>query len=278
MPLPLFSHSTMHRPLRPKMTAGRLGPSGFTRQGCASTSTSNLTSTATMSAPPTLTSLFIVNPSLTMAEGIAKKQHVKQLSSLWTPSWCLCRLPRGQCPYRWKHHSRVLLSVRHLMFPLEQKPPVRGTVASALNALSDEPLSAGWLQIDKNCFLFKIILFYFLASVMQPLPLHWQLKRSVSVPKCQFSPAGQSLIPPFLEQFEHNLGQENYIKRLFQPTVAPISALGPNYPRLIGLYWPWFKGAKLNSKIGPYFTHRNGPIFRGAPRASRARELSPKAY
>ena len=82
MPLPLFSHSTMHRPLRPKMTAGRLGPSGFTRQGCASTSTSNLTSTATMSAPPTLTSLFIVNPSLTMAEGIAKKQHVKQLSSL----------------------------------------------------------------------------------------------------------------------------------------------------------------------------------------------------
>ena len=78
----LFSHSTMPRPLRPKMTARRLGPSGFPRQACASTSTSNFTPTATMSAPPTLTSLFIVNPSSTMAEGISKKQHLKQLSSL----------------------------------------------------------------------------------------------------------------------------------------------------------------------------------------------------
>ena len=38
---------------------------------------------------------------------------------------------------------------------------------------------------------------------------------------------------------------------------------GPTSARVIGLYWPWFKGAKLDSKIGPYdFTHGNGPTFR----------------
>ena len=58
--------------------------------------------------------------------------------------------------------------------------------------------------------------------------VHCKLKRSVSAPKCQFSPAGQSLIQPFLEPFEHNLGQKSSIKRLFQPTVGPISALEPN--------------------------------------------------
>ena len=91
---------------------------------------------------------------------------------------------------------------------------------------------------------------------------HWKLERFVSALKCQFSPAGQNLIQPFLEPFEHNLGQKSSIKRLFQPTVGPILALGPNQPSLIGLYWPWFKGAKLDPKIGPYFTHRNGPVFR----------------
>ena len=59
---------------------------------------------------------------------------------------------------------------------------------------------------------------------------HWKLKRSVSAPTCQFSTAGQSLIQPFLEPLEHNLGQKSSIKRLFQPTVGPISALGPNQP------------------------------------------------
>ena len=51
--------------------------------------------------------------------------------------------------------------------------------------------------------------------------LHWKLKRSVSAPKCQFSPAGQSLIQPFLEPFQRNLGRKSYIKRLFQPRVGP---------------------------------------------------------
>ena len=54
---------------------------------------------------------------------------------------------------------------------------------------------------------------------------HWKWKRSVSAPKCQFSPAGQSLIQPFLEPFEHNEGQKSSVKRLFQPKIGPISAL-----------------------------------------------------
>ena len=92
--------------------------------------------------------------------------------------------------------------------------------------------------------------------------MHWKLKRSVSAPKCQFSPAGQSQIQPVLEPLEHNLGQKCSIKRLFQPTVGPISVLGPNQRQLIRLYWPWFKEAKLDSKLGLYFTHQNGPILR----------------
>ena len=36
---------------------------------------------------------------------------------------------------------------------------------------------------------------------------------------------------------------------------------GTKSAQLIGLYWPWFKGVKLDSKIGLYFTHRNGPIY-----------------
>ena len=79
------------------------------------------------------------------------------------------------------------------------------------------PICTNRLNFSKCIFS---ILFY----------LHWKLKRSVSAPKCQFSPAGQSLIQPFLEPFEHNLGQKSSIKRLFQPTVGPISALGPNQP------------------------------------------------
>ena len=47
---------------------------------------------------------------------------------------------------------------------------------------------------------------------------------------CQFSPAGQSPIQPFLGPFEHNLGQKGSIKRLLQPTLGPILALGPNQP------------------------------------------------
>ena len=64
------------------------------------------------------------------------------------------------------------------------------------------PICTNRLNFSKCIFS---ILFY----------LHWKLKRSVSAPKCQFSPAGQSLIKPFLQPFEHNLGQ----KRLNQKAI-----------------------------------------------------------
>ena len=67
-------------------------------------------------------------------------------------------------------------------------------------------------------------------SISTVCKVHCKLKRSVSTPKCQFSPAGQSLNQPFLEPFDHNLGQKSSIKWLFQPTVGPISALGQNQP------------------------------------------------
>ena len=60
--------------------------------------------------------------------------------------------------------------------------------------------------------------------------MHWKLKRTVSAPKCQFGPTGDSLIQHSLEPFERNLSQKSYIKRLFQPSVGPISAQGPNQP------------------------------------------------
>ena len=46
----------------------------------------------------------------------------------------------------------------------------------------------------------KINIFYcgFMLVSNKNAKLHWKLKRSVSAPKCQYSPAGQSLIPSAL--------------------------------------------------------------------------------
>ena len=56
--------------------------------------------------------------------------------------------------------------------------------------------------------------------------VHRKLQRSVSDLQCQFSPTGQCPIQPLLEPFEHNFGQNSSIKRVLQPTLGPISALG----------------------------------------------------
>ena len=63
-------------------------------------------------------------------------------------------------------------------------------------------------------------------------------------------------IQPLLEPFEQNLGQNSSITRLFQPTLGSKSALG-NWTLLALI-----KGAKLDTKIGLYFTHQNNLIFR----------------
>ena len=49
-------------------------------------------------------------------------------------------------------------------------------------------------------------------------------------PKVSIQPCRSKSDQPFLEPFELNLGQKSSIKRLFQPTVGPILALGPNQP------------------------------------------------
>ena len=86
--------------------------------------------------------------------------------------------------------------------------------------------------------------------------------------KCQSSPAGQSLIQPLLEQFEHKFSQNSPIKTLFQPTLGPISALGSklaqgplqgNWMVRVG---PDLREPNYTQKIGLHFTNRNGPIFR----------------
>ena len=53
-----------------------------------------------------------------------------------------------------------------------------------------------------------------------------KIKRSVSAPKCQFSPAGQSLIQPLLEPFEHNLWPKKLNQKAIPAHAGPISALG----------------------------------------------------
>ena len=60
--------------------------------------------------------------------------------------------------------------------------------------------------------------------------MFWNYTES-KIKKICFSPKvriqrSQSLIQPLLEPFEHNLGQNSSIKRLFQPTLWPISAFG----------------------------------------------------
>ena len=76
------------------------------------------------------------------------------------------------------------------------------------------------LSINKRCVLFAVSPDFPIGKPEFCLHhVHCKLKRSVSAPTCQFSPAGQSLIQLLLEPFEHNLGQNSSIKRLFQPTL-----------------------------------------------------------
>ena len=59
-----------------------------------------------------------------------------------------------------------------------------------------------------------------------------KLKSSCFSPKCQFSPSGQSLIQPFLEPFENNLGQKKLnqmailarVRAHFRPGTKPALA------------------------------------------------------
>ena len=70
--------------------------------------------------------------------------------------------------------AKTLGHLREFFGQMVYRPPCqkisRTPMASAINSLSDEP-SPEVAPAYENCFLFKIILFCWLASVMQPLPL-----------------------------------------------------------------------------------------------------------
>ena len=89
--------------------------------------------------------------------------------------------------------------------------------------------------------------------------LHWTFNEnetfcySPGVPIQHCRPKSDSALPGVIwAQFKPN----SPIKRLFQPTLGPISALG-NWTVLA-----LFKGAELDSKMGQYFTHPRPAIFR----------------
>ena len=102
---------------------------------------------------------------------------------------------------------------------------------------------------------------YFDVSVSDAVvPLsQWKLE----APKCQFSPAGQSLIQPLLEPFKHNLSQNSPIKMLFQPTVGPISALTSKSALSNWTVLALIKGEKLDPPKRTVFYSSKRPLFLG---------------
>ena len=73
---------------------------------------------------------------------------------------------------------------------------------------------------------------------------------ALKIKKICFSPKVPN--QPLLESFEHNLIQNSPIKRLFQPTLGSISALGSKSALVNWTVLAMIKGTKLDSK-GPHF-------------------------
>ena len=78
------------------------------------------------------------------------------------------------------------------------------------------------------------------------------------------NPAGQSLIQPLLEPFEHHLSQNSPVKRLFQLKMRPISALGSKSALGNWTVLALIQGSqiRLKNRTVYYFTHRNSPFCR----------------
>ena len=115
------------------------------------------------------------------------------------------------------------------------------------------------LKCTKGIFLCPNMCSHFLICCLIKF-LHWKLKRFVSAPKSDFRSKSYSAPSGTIwAQFKPKQPNQNAI---LAHAEAHFSPWGPNQPEIIRLYCNWFKGAKLDSKIGLYFTHRNGPIFR----------------
>ena len=94
--------------------------------------------------------------------------------------------------------------------------------------------------------------------------LHWTFNEnekicfSPEVPIQPCRPKSDSALPGVIwAQFKPN----SPIKRLFQPTLGPISALGSKSALVNWAVLALIEGAELDSKIGLYFTHPRPAIF-----------------
>ena len=95
--------------------------------------------------------------------------------------------------------------------------------------------------------------------------LHWRFNQnekicfSLKVPIQPCRPKSDSALPGVIwAQFKPN----SPIKRLFQPTLGPIAALGSKSVLVNWTVLALIDGAELDSKIGLYFTHPRPAIFR----------------
>ena len=96
--------------------------------------------------------------------------------------------------------------------------------------------------------------------------LHWRFNKnekvcfSPEVPIQPCRPKSDSALPGVIwAQIKPN----SPIKRLFQPTLGPISALGSKSALVNWAAFALIEGAELDSKIGLYFTHPRPAIFQG---------------
>ena len=94
--------------------------------------------------------------------------------------------------------------------------------------------------------------------------LHWRFNKnekvcfSPEVPIQPCRPKSDSALPGVIwAQIKPN----SPIKRLFQPTLGPISALGSKSALVNWTVLALIEGAELDSKIGLYFTHPRPAIF-----------------
>ena len=127
------------------------------------------------------------------------------------------------------------------VFPSHQKPTVHN-FKSTKNKVDEEPLSGCATSKSLFIYLLECSILRTLLSHSLSGPVAWARlwldwgKGTLKIKKICFSlkvsiqpcrPKSDSALPWAIRT---QLGQESSIKRLFQPTIGPISALGANQP------------------------------------------------
>ena len=83
------------------------------------------------------------------------------------------------------------------------------------------------------------------------LNLHWKLKRSFSAPSANTRPC----------RLKSDSAPPGAIWTQFKPKLSNQKAILTRLGAISALDWPWFKGAKLDSKIRLHFNHRKAPFL-----------------